>query len=140
MTMRLTAAMALLLIGCATGPARYDDGAAAATGTPKPVAIDADGRAHLSAHAGRERRQGKLEDYPERPMLAEGFKQAWAMFEVCVSRSGLVQSISIQRPPGNAAMIDQWMTVIRSWRYQPYESEDGPRAFCYPQRLEVKRG
>jgi hypothetical protein len=139
MTMRLIPVTALLLAACATGPARYDDTAPAATGAAKPASIDGDGRAHLSAQAGRERRQGKLEDYPERPLLSEGFKQAWAMFEVCVSRSGIVQSISIQRPPGNAAMIDQWMSVIRSWKYQPYETEDGPRAFCYPQRLEVKR-
>ena len=132
---------ATLLTACATGPARYqfnDRGYTSPPGQPKPIPFDGDGRAQLGMHDGRELRKGNLEDYPERPGLAEGHRQAWAMFQVCVSKQGIVEAVSITRSPGTAASIDQWMGVIRSWRYRPYENADGTHPFCYPQRLEVK--
>ena len=137
---RVPALLALALAACASGPTRYqynDRGFTARPG-PRPAPLDADGRAQLGMELGRELRQRNLEDYPDKPMLSEGHKQAWAMFLVCVSKSGIVESVSIQRSPGNPAMSDQWMSVIRSWRYKTYEDADGPHPFCYPQRLEVK--
>ncbi len=144
-TTRTSALLALsfsaLTAACATGPARYqynDRGFTARPG-PKLAPLDGDGRAQLGMDVGRELRTGNLEDYPERPVLSAGRKEAWAMFLVCVSKSGIVESVSIQRPPGTPDMSDQWMTVIRQWRYKTYEDKDGPHPFCYPQRLEVKQ-
>jgi TonB family protein len=130
-----------LLVACATGPTTYqfnDRGYTAPAGQPKPIPFDGDGRAQLGMHDGRELRKGNLEDYPERPTLAKGHEQAWAMFNVCVSKQGIVESVSILRPPGTPGMSDQWMAAIRTWRYKTYENAEGPHPFCYPQRLEVK--
>jgi hypothetical protein len=131
---------ALATAACATGPQRYhyDDRGVAARPGPKLAPLDADGRAQLGPDRGRELRKGNLEDYPERPMLSPGRDQAWAMFLVCVSKQGIVESVSVQRSPGSPDMSDQWMSVIRTWRYQSYEDGDGRHPFCYPQRLEVK--
>lgn len=70
------------------------------------------------------------------PALARGADAFYAIVRVCVSDQGAVTDVRVLRG-ADPAIDPQIPTVLRRWRYRPYQENGRPRPFCYLLRYEI---
>lgn len=70
------------------------------------------------------------------PALARGADAFSAIVRVCVSDQGAVTDVRVLRG-ADPAIDPQIPTVLRRWRYRPYQENGRARPFCYLLRYEI---
>ena len=59
----------------------------------------------------------------------------WGLFKVCAEKTGVVTHVKVIKSADQ--LVDtKRMTLIRTWRYRPYEDSGVAQGFCYPLRLQ----
>jgi hypothetical protein len=96
--------------------------------------------ATLTVKAGSQRLLTDITKDPHRPRLPPSLNrdrmQLWALFDVCVDKTGAVTNVKLLKSADPQVDAD-WTALVRDWRYQPYEEDGRAMAFCHPLRLMV---
>jgi TonB family protein len=78
---------------------------------------------------------------PYRPRLPARLNQAGASYRgtyrICVSPSGQIDTVRVVSSTGEEALDEEWIQVIRTWRYMPLSINSKRRPFCYVSPVEV---
>jgi hypothetical protein len=94
----------------------------------------------LAPNVGGKRLRTDITKDPYRPHMPPDMNRSgfliWGLFKVCVDSTGAVTRVSTMKSADVQADA-QWMALIRTWRYQPYELDGRAIAFCHPMRLQV---
>jgi TonB family protein len=112
---------------------------AAARPTPRPAPPGAP--ATLPAQAARKLLVTDVSRDPYRPRLPARLDQAGASYRgsyrICVSASGQIDTVKVVRSAGEEALDEEWMQIIRTWRYMPLSINNKRRPFCYVSPVEA---
>jgi hypothetical protein len=94
----------------------------------------------LSVQAGGERLLTDVTKDPHRPQLPPKLNRAgmqiWGLFKVCVDKAGAVTGVTTMKS-ADRLVDEDWMAIIRTWRYQPYLDDGRAVSFCHAMRLQV---
>jgi hypothetical protein len=111
-----------------------------------PLPTQLVGAKNISMNDGHALLETNVLERPNRPELLADLSSRpgmilWAMYKVCVGADGQVGALRIIKPADYRSYEDQdenWIRVIRRWRYKPYLEDGQARPFCYPVRIEVR--
>ena len=59
------------------------------------------------------------------------------LYKICVSSSGSIDSVKVNKGTGDAQLDSEWIQIIRGWRYRPLEMSGRKVPFCYVSTVEA---
>jgi TonB family protein len=141
--------LGLAVAACGTAPAGPETpqpGGRTQTGTGKVAVIQSPpgAPATLPAQAAKKLLVTDISKDPYRPRLPAHLNQAGAsyqgLYRICVNAGGQIDAVKVVKSTGQDSLDDEWMQVIRTWRYMPLAINNKRRPFCYVSRVEVTAG
>ncbi len=119
-----------------TAPSRTTGTGDTTTGTRSP--------ARLTAAAAKRLLLTDVTVDPNRPRLparlSKDDTRYVGMYRICVSSSGQIDSVKVDKSTGDAQLDTEWVQVIRGWRYRPLEMSGRKVPFCYVSTVEASGG
>jgi hypothetical protein len=100
---------------------------------PKPV--------YLPPRVGSQQLLTDLGQSANRPHLPPDLNRdgmtTWALYKTCVTATGEVATVEVQKSASWPRLDDEWMSLVKGWRYRPYTIGGQPVPFCTSVRLQA---